>query len=786
MSTVLQQSEISSNLPLQLTSFVGREREAAEVRRLLSTARLLTLTGAGGCGKTRLALHVAAGLAGSGPEIRFYPDGVWLVELAALGDPALVAQAVASTLGVREVPSRSVLDGLVDALRGKAALIVLDNCEHLVAAVAPVMDALLQRCPNLRILATSREALGSVGETTWRVPSLAVPPVSAPGERSVDGLARYEAVQLFVDRARSMQPGFEVTDENAAAVAEICRRLDGIPLAIELAAARVKIFAVQQIVARLDDQFRLLGGGRRTAMPRHQTLGAMVDWSHDLLSEPERVLLRRLSVFAGGWSFEAAESVASGDGIQVHAVLDLLAQLVDKSLVIAEEERGAVRYRMLETIRQYAEAKVRESGETERTRNHHGQYFLALAEAAEPNLRGAEQRTWMLRLDVEYDNLRAALEWALTVDGAAALRLCGALAWYWWMRASFEEGRRWPARALAATQGRTAARMKALHGAGWLAHHQRDSASAQTMLDESLSIARTLSDRWTESWVLQAQGRIAYFENDPVRTLALGSESLAIAEALEDRSLIAWALHLLGLAAFIAGDYPTARAHYERSLAIRREFGYEEGIGILLVLLGILAFREGDYRLARTQYQEGLSIMRRLGVGWHLSMILACFSGLAAAQGQPDRAVRLAGAAVAWSETYHALTLPFAEQIMAEALAAAGQALDEASYTAALAAGRAMSLDEGIAEAFAVEVDASAASPARGPSSRVDGPFRVLTATEVEVLRLLAGGRTTKEIAGELVVAVSTVDRHITHIYGKLGVRNRAEATALALTQRLV
>ncbi|MGE3594981.1 MAG: tetratricopeptide repeat protein [Dehalococcoidia bacterium] len=663
---------------------------------------------------------------------------------------------------------------------------MLDNCEHLVAAVALVVDALLQRCPDLRILATSREALGSEGETTWRVPSLAVPPAPALGERTLGGLDQYEAVQLFRDRARLMQPAFAVTEENAAAVAEICRRLDGIPLAIELAAARVKVFSAAQIVGRLDDRFRLLAGGRRTAMPRHQTLRAMVDWSHHLLSEPERVLLRRLSVFAGGWSFEAAEAVAAGDGIQVHAVLELLAQLVDKSLVIGEEERGAVRYRMLETIRQYAEERLQEAGEAERTRDRHLAYFVALSEEVEPYLRGAEQPAWMARLDAEHDNLRSALEWGLSRGGDAALRLCGALAWFWWMRASYEEGRRWPARALALTKERTAARMKALHGVGWLAHHQRDSGPARAMLDESLSIARERSDRWTEAWVLHVLGRIAYFENDPQRAAALGDESLAIAEAIEDRWLIAWALHLLGLAAFIAGDYPTARVRYERSLAIRRELGYEEGIGILVDLLGIVAFREGDHRLARERYREALSIMQRLGVGWHMSMILACFSGLAAANGQPERAVRLAGATVAWSEPYHALTLPFAEQLIDEALEAARRALDEPVYAAAWSAGRAMSVEEGVAEAFAVEVEPGVAPPVREAATRGNGAAAGLTPAEMQVLRLLAAGRTTKEIAGELVVAVSTVDRHLTHIYGKLGVRNRAEAAALALRRGLV
>jgi non-specific serine/threonine protein kinase len=356
-----------NNLPLPVTSFIGREREIDEVKRLLATTRLLTLTGAGGCGKTRLALEVAADALGA------YPDGVWLVELAALADPrsalvpALVPWAVASAVGARERPGSTVTDSLVDHLRTRTLLLVLDNCEHVVGAAAQLVDALLRSCPGLRILATSREALGSAGETTWRVPSLAAPPRSAAGELPLEHLTRYEAVRLFVDRARAALPGFAVTDQSAPALAEICRRLDGIPLAIELAAARVRVFSVEQIAARLDDRFRLLTAGQRTAMPRRRTLRATVDWSYALLSEPERALLRRLSVFAGGWAFEAAEAVAAGDGIHPYAVLDLLAQLVDKSLVIAEELRGAVRYRLLETIRQYARDRLPEAGEAERS-----------------------------------------------------------------------------------------------------------------------------------------------------------------------------------------------------------------------------------------------------------------------------------------------------------------------------------------------------------------------------------------------------------------------------------
>jgi predicted ATPase/DNA-binding CsgD family transcriptional regulator len=772
-------NDTPNNLPLQLTSFIGRQREIAEVKRLLTTTRLLTLTGAGGCGKTRLALHVAADV------LNAYPDGVWLVELAALADPALVPRTAASVFGVPETPGLPVMDSLAAWLRPKTILMVLDNCEHVVGTAAQLVDALLRSCPSLRILATSREALGSAGETALRVPSLALPPPD--GQLPVEQLLHYEAVRLFIERALAALPDFTVTDRSAPRIAEICRRLDGIPLAIELAAARVRVFSVEQIAARLDDRFRLLTTGQRTAMPRQQTLRAAVDWSYYLLSEPERALLRRLSVFAGGWTFEAAEAVGAGDGVQTYAVLDLLAQLVEKSLVLAEEQHGSVRYRLLETIRQYAREKLAEAGENARTRDRHLAYFLRLAEEAEPKLRGAEDRKAVEQLEEEHDNLRAALEWSLTPaqPAEAALRLSGALTWFWWRRGYHDEGCRWLARALAATPDPPAARMKALHGAGWLAHHRRDSATARELLRESLGIARELNDPWTVAWALHALGRVAYFDNDAATARALGEESLAMAEAVGDDWLIAWALHLLGLAAYIAADYPMARAYYMRSLVIRRQLGYQEGIGILLALMGLVALREGDLIQAHTLYREALAVVRTVLGPWGTSMPLASFAYIAAASGQPIQAAHLGAAAAALAETYHTPMILLFEPFLVEGLAIARQALGETAYAAAVQEGRAMSLDAVIAEAFAVEVAPPTAPPAAAPGSPKDAPFDGLTAAELQVLRLLAEGRTTREIAAELVLAVSTVDRHLTHIYQKLGVRNRAEATAFALKHGL-
>ena len=431
---------LPNNLPTQLTSFVGRERELTDVKKLLHETHLLTLIGPGGTGKTRLALEVAGGL------LDQYPDGVWLVELARILDPALVPRTTAIAIGLRDEPKRPVIDMLCDYLQRKKMLIILDNCEHLVDACAQMADRILHAASGLRVLASSREALGIAGEVTYRVPSLGLPDMEHLP--ALESLSQYEAVKLFIDRATSAIPDFKVTNENAPALAQICHRLDGIPLAIELAAAKTHVLGVEQIAKRLDDRFRLLTGGSRTALERHQTLRAAVDWSYNLLLEGEQVLFRRLAVFVGGWTLEAAESVCANEtGANV---LDRLEQLINKSLIITEGEHGVSRYHMLETIRQYANEKLVESGESESVRDEHLGFFLELAETAAPYLIRPEQLKWLAKLDSDYENLRVALELALDKDSAeASLRMCAALGKFWVMRSYWIEGSRWLAKALA-------------------------------------------------------------------------------------------------------------------------------------------------------------------------------------------------------------------------------------------------------------------------------------------------------------------------------------------------
>jgi predicted ATPase/DNA-binding SARP family transcriptional activator len=524
------------NLPAPRTSFVGREREMVEVKRTLAMTRLLTLTGTGGSGKTRLALEVARYLVGS------YPDGVWLVELAPLSEGDLVAQEVAGALGLSERPQEPLTDTLVDALGDKALLLIIDNCEHLIEAAARLMDALLDSCQRLRVLATSREHLGVSGEVTQLMYSLSLPDTDGGhnGGSNAESLMRYEAVRLFVDRARLRLPEFGLTQENAGAVARVCRKLDGIPLAIELATARMGTLAVEQVAQRLEDSLALLTGGSRTAAPRQQTLRATLDWSYELLCEVEQALFRRLSVFAGGWTLEAAETVCSGEGggggvIEQKDVLDLLGGLVDKSLVVGGASTGsAMRYRMLEPIRQYAPEKLEESGEADLVRDRHAAYFLALAQEVE--LDGPEQRLWVERLEGEHDNMREALSWVLERGEAdLGLRFGEALWRFWHLRGDLSEGIGWMEEGLAGSDSAASpVRVKALEGMGWLTQLQGDTERAEPTYEEMLELSRELGDKGNVATALNSLGTLALTRGDSERAKALLEENLEVLRELEE------------------------------------------------------------------------------------------------------------------------------------------------------------------------------------------------------------------------------------------------------------
>ncbi len=640
------------NLPVQLTSFLGRERELAEIKRLLATTRLLTLTGTGGVGKTRLALQVAADL------LEEYPDGVWLVELAPLMDPALQPLAVASALGVQEEPNCPLLATLSDYLRPRKMLLLLDNSEHLLSGCAQVADTLLRNCPRVQVLASSREALGIAGELTWRVPSLPVPDLQRLPSVSADlpsALIQYEAVRFFSERAAFSQPGFAVTAENAWAVAEVCQRLDGIPLAIELAAARLTMLSVEQIAARLGDRFRLLTGGSRTALPRQQTLRACIDWSYDLLSEAERLLFRRLSVFAGGCTLEAAEAVGTGEEVEAGEVLDLLGQLVGKSVVMMDEPHPAsaraARYRLLETLRQYGQDRLLESGAGEAARGQHLGYFLGLAEEGESGLHGVDQAAWLERLDAEHDNLRAALAWAAEAEEIAlGLRLGGALWRFWSMSGYAGEGRRQLARllTLAGSSARPTSptaehgwRARALLAAGSLSLEAGDYWGGRHLSKESLGIWRAMGDMAGIADSLAALGEAEQSQGGYVAARSLYQQCLAIRRELGDRWGIASSLRGLGYLCYYQGDYDLARELGEAALEIRRELGDRRGIAHSLTGLAMIAEQHGDYETARSLYEESLAISRELGNKTSVSLLLGLLGGVARVHGEYARATEL-------------------------------------------------------------------------------------------------------------------------------------------------
>jgi predicted ATPase/class 3 adenylate cyclase/Tfp pilus assembly protein PilF len=599
---------IPNNLPQQVSSFVGREQALAELKRLLARVRLLTLTGSGGCGKTRLGLQVAA------DSLERFPDGVWLVELSSLVDPGLVPQTVATVLGLKEAPGEPISQTLTEHLKDRRLLLMLDNCEHLLDGCARLVDTLMRQCPPLTILASSREALGIGGEQAYRVPSLSHPDPKYP--HTPASIAPFEAVQLFADRALLARTDFRVTDQNASTLASICYRLDGIPLAIELAAARVRSLSAEEINSKLDQRFRLLTGGSRTALPRQQTLRSLIDWSYDLLHEPEKLLLQRLSVFAGGWMLEAAEQVCGYEGVAAGDVLDLLTSLCDKSLVVVERNDGHSRYRLLETVRQYSRERLFESRGGEAVRDQHRKFFLTLAEEAEPTLTGGDQAVWLRCLEEEHDNLRSALEWSHAEAGPETeLRLCGALGRFWEMRTHLSEGREWCARALskADAEERTPERAKVLNVTGTLAWHQADYPAARKMHGESLAIMRELGDRGGIARSLNNLGLVAWDQGDYPSARALHEESLAIRRELGDQGHIARSLNNLGLLAFEQGDFPSAQALHEESLSIVRELDDRSGIATSLNNLANVASAQADHPAARRMYGESLAIVRELG-----------------------------------------------------------------------------------------------------------------------------------------------------------------------------
>ncbi len=602
--------QTSHNLPRAVTSFIGREQQLEQLRALLQTAPLITLTGSGGSGKTRLALQIAAERKGT------FSDGVWLVELASVSDPNLLLQAVATIFGLREQPTSPLLETIVNALSHRKLLLVLDNCEHLVADCAIFAANVMRACPDVLLLVTSRERLGIAGEHTYRVPSLTLPDLQRP--LTVANLESVESVRLFVERARMYTPDFSIDSHNAAIVSSLCHRLDGIPLALELAAARMRALSLEDIEARLDRRFNLLTGGDRSALPRHQTLRALIDWSYDLLSARERLALQRLSVFPGGWSLEAAEQVASGEPIESWEVLELLISLVDKSLVLAEERDGWVRYRMIETLRQYAADMLESASEHEAVCVRRRNWYLKLATDGFEALRvGIDHNYWVQRLEAEHDNIRAVLAWpSSSSEGAQSDLTLAANMWrFWFLRGYSSEGREHLRRVLARAeaQPKTLARAWALGTAANLADNQGDYASTLMLYEESLSIRQELAltgadlkDKRAISRDFTSLGYAAAKQGDTLKahekfesSIAIHTELLNLCREEGDRRQVAEILADLGILSFHLERYEVSEAYNAESLSLYRELNDKQGVGNTLSSLGNLAAKQADYARAR-------------------------------------------------------------------------------------------------------------------------------------------------------------------------------------------
>jgi predicted ATPase/class 3 adenylate cyclase len=752
------------NLPAQMTSFIGREREIKEVKRALNAYRLVTLTGSGGVGKSRLSMQVGMQC------LAEFPDGVWLVELAAVTDPAIILPTILSVFKLREDTHRNALDVLTDHLREKNLLLLLDNCEHLIDACSQVSASVLQSCSNLRILASSRESLAIGGEYTYRVPSLHTPGTGNP--IPLEQLAKMDSIRLFLERAVAAKPGFVLTQVNAPSLVQICARLDGIPLAIELAASRVKVLSPEQIAARLDDRFRLLTGGSRSALPRQQTLRATIDWSYSLLSEQEKTLLRRLAVFVSGWTLEAAESVcgieqspayyfAAKKGITVNRfdVLDLLTRLVDKSLIFMEETAAEIRYHRLETIRQYSRERFFETAEVEAVMDRHLAYYVQFAELVDEKLKGRDEVEWQSRMAVEQDNLRAALDWGLTRNPDSALRIVGAANLFWTASGYSAEGFRWTQKALelvdksplsptTATEQRLIARARALRGLTRLYLSLGDNAKAQQAAEESVALYRQSQDRRGLAFALvvlaypleflglrdqaeaalhesysiaQAEGDVycicrslnrlarvvVQLYEDPALSQQYVEEALRLARETGLRSQEAQASEILGFIAIHRNEYDAARTYLKESMRLYEEIGSPFNVILEKSNLAHLERKLENYAEALEYYGETIPAFRDMGQTGAVAHQLECFGFIALAQDQNEQALQLFAAANALRERSSTPMTPDEQVYFDEQLRKLHERMDLNAFNAAWARGRTLKMEQAVASALEMPREAA-------------------------------------------------------------------------------
>jgi predicted ATPase len=727
----------TNNLPLQATPLIGREREVEAVCGLLRSpeTRLLTLLGTGGTGKTRVGLQVAAEL------VDDFEDGVFFVPIAAITDPTLVAPTIARALGLSEGGARPAEELLEGYLRDRRTLLLLDNLEQVLEA-APVVDRLLSTAAGLKILATSRTPLGLYGEYEFPIPPLSLPdPESLP---PLENLTEYEAVRLFVERARAVRPDFSLAEDNAPAVVEICERLDGLPLAIELAAARIKLLTPQVLLDRLGNRLKILTGGARNLPERQRTLRNAIEWSYELLDEGEKMLFGRLGVFSSGATLEAMEAVCDTEGDLPTDVFEGASSLLDKSLLRQEEGAGGEpRFVMLETIHEFANAKLEGSGEAEAVRRVHAEYFLALAEEAEPMLWGAEDAAWLERLEQEHDNMRAALHWAIEhEEGELALRVGGALRWFWYMEGYYSEGRRWLEVALGKEGPASAeARIKALAGVGFLAVDQGDLDRAEAAADEGLELSTQAgSSSLGTADFKNILGELARLRGEHQRAARLVQDSLALHQEAGDKLGIAWSLGNLANVAGDRGDHERAKQLYEEGLALSRRLGSAELLGAYLISLGSESLLEGeperaialneeaaelfrkrgrrgglqhildnlgratllrgDYERAETLHKESLRVSQDLGDKLIASDSLEGLACTAGAQGEAERSAILFGAAEGLREAEGYQQAPRDRSLREPYLAAAHAQIGEATWSAAWEKGRSMEFEDAVVYAL--------------------------------------------------------------------------------------
>ena len=734
------QKTVNHNLPTKLTSFIGREREIREAKTKLANSRLLTFIGPGGTGKTRLSIQLG------GELLAEFPDGIWMSELAPISDAALIPQAIASVFGLRESPDRPLIELVTDYLRAKNLLLILDNCEHLIEECARLAEHLVQDCPDLKILASSRETLGISGETTYRVPSLSLP---NQAKVTLEALQGCESVQLFVERAIAANPNFQLSEKNASSVAQVCRRLDGIPLALELAAARVRVLSVEQIAERLDDRFRLLTGGSRTALPRQQTLRALIDWSYDLLSEPEKALFRRLAVFVGGWTLEAAEKVCSGNGVDEYEVLDLLTQLVDKSLVIAEQKDDSIRYYRLETIRQYAREKLLETDEAVIIRNYHLDFFIDMTFRSDEEYMNPRQDDVFKKMISEYDNIRSALSWAVESDleKAMVLLTSASTIWPWILQGKITDANEWCKRILSQLNSlshdeldaiKEVSKLKArvLNRYAQVLMNMGSHQASRIAVEESIKLAEGTSDQEILAEALATFGHCALYAGEPDSALEAAEEAINICERQGYTKLLFWAydamIHIhtvtdrkseaakyykkgidllkkagvpvdpistaVGLTEdpFRENDLDGALKYMDNAIAIMTERNDKYGLTYMQSNFAHTLREHGEYEKALIYYRRTIRLWQDWGHRAAIAHQLECFGFIAQALENTSRAARLFGAAETIRNAVNSLRTPSEQREFEKAKSQLQTGMEEIGFNKAWEEGCSSTLEQAI------------------------------------------------------------------------------------------